>query len=115
MTLELHLHFPDPDHVVVSLDHATTQALPFAAPIGVAEMAELHWYLETYAASYTTDVDDARAARIAGDMARWGAALFAAVFTERAAQRLFNTFQDQTDAERLITIGAEHPRVLALP
>lgn len=115
MSQELHLHFPDPAHVIVSLDNALTPALPFIPPLSAAELGELRWYLETYAGRYTTDVDDQRAARLDANLPRWGAALFAAVFDAPAVNELFQQFQNGADLGRLLTISAEHPRVLALP
>ena len=37
------------------------------------------------------------------------------MFSERAAERLFNHFQDAEDGARLLTISAGHPTILALP
>ena len=115
MSLELNLRFPDPEHVIVSLDGESTEALPFTTPLRQEDHEELRWYLETYAARYTTEVDDQRAARLAQQLPAWGQALFDAVWHDRAAQRLFNAFQDSQEPGRLLTISAEHPSILALP
>lgn len=115
MSLELNLRFPDPEHVIVSLDGESTETLPFTTPLRQEEHEELRWYLETYAARYTTEVDDQRAARLAQQLPVWGQALFDAVWHDRAAQRLFNAFQDSQEPGRLLTISAEHPSILALP
>ncbi len=115
MSLELNLRFPDPEHVIISLDGETTEALPFSMPLHREEHEELRWYLETYAAHYTTEVDDQRAARLAQQLPAWGQALFDAVWHDRAAQRLLNAFQDSQEPGRLLTISAEHPSILALP
>jgi tetratricopeptide (TPR) repeat protein len=115
MSLELNLRFPSPAHVIVGLDGEDTVALPFTIPLSREDHEELRWYLETYASRYTTEVDDQRAARLAARLPFWGQALFTAVFQDRAAQRLFNTFQDSAEAGRLLTISAEHPSILALP
>lgn len=115
MSLELNLRFPDPAQVTVSLDGETTSALPFTAPLRPEDHEELRWYLETYAARYTAEVDDQRATRLTERLPAWGQALFAAVFDDRAAQRLFNAFQDDTADDRLLTISAEQHAILALP
>jgi tetratricopeptide (TPR) repeat protein len=70
--------------------------------------------LEVYGISYTTNVDDERAERISNKLPQWGADLFNAVFSNRAAQRIFNDFQDEEE-ERLLTINASHPAILSLP
>jgi hypothetical protein len=71
--------------------------------------------LEVYPTHYTTEVDDAQAARIADQMPRWGGALFTAVFQHPTAARLIHSFQDQAEMGRLLTINSEHPTVLGQP
>jgi tetratricopeptide (TPR) repeat protein len=119
MALELSLLFPDLEHVVVRLhvDGDITDAAPqpFSSPLDATAQHDLHWYLEVYPAHYTTEVDDARAARLADQLPRWGEALFTAVFHSREAARLFNRFQDAAEAGRLLTISSGHPAVLAQP
>ncbi|MCL4204545.1 MAG: tetratricopeptide repeat protein [Pirellulaceae bacterium] len=44
-----------------------------------------------------------------------GKALFHAVFDHRAAQRLFNRFQDADDRQRVLTINSQDASILALP
>lgn len=115
MNPELNLRFPDSDHVIVRYHDRDTQALDFVAPLQASDLQDIRWYLEVYAVSYTTDVDDERANRIAERLPHWGAQLFRAVFASRTANRLFDAFQDQEDAARLLTISASHPQILALP
>ena len=64
MTLELNLRFADPSHFIVSLTGDGTKALEFVSPFAAKDHEQIRWYIETYAAHYTTDVDDAEARRI---------------------------------------------------
>lgn len=89
--------------------------LPFTNPIPSKDLDDLGWYIETYAAHSLGDPDDDEAKRIASQLPAWGKARFNAVFADRAAQRLFNAFQDTEGDSRLLTISAEHPGILALP
>jgi hypothetical protein len=115
MPIELNLRFPDPAHVVVRYDGEETAALPFAIPLTAKDHQDLRWYVETYGSHSLDDPDDREAARIRDLLPAWGKRLFEAVFGDRAAERLFNRFQDAGDATRLITVSAEHPEILALP
>ncbi len=113
--MELNLRFPKVNQVVIKFDDNETEALEFVSPISEADLKDIQWYLETYAAQYTTDVDDKRAQRIAEQLPEWGEALFDAVFSDRAAQRLFNSFQDEDEEGKLVTISASYPAILSLP
>jgi tetratricopeptide (TPR) repeat protein len=113
--MELNLRFPENHQVIVTFDGQDTERLDFASPLSAADREEIRWYLETYAAHYTTDVDDKRAEGIAKKFRQWGEDLFNAVFQHRAAQRLFNYFQDENQPGRLLTISASHPAILSLP
>ncbi|MBD2202180.1 CHAT domain-containing protein [Calothrix sp. FACHB-1219] len=113
--MELNLRFPENNQVIVTFDGQETDRLDFASPLNAADREEIRWYLETYAAHYTTDVDDKRAEGIAKKFRQWGEDLFNAVFQNRAAQRLFNYFQDENQPGRLLTISASHPAILSLP
>jgi tetratricopeptide (TPR) repeat protein len=119
MAIELTLRFATPRQVIVRLtedgEPTETEALPFQSPLHAADQRELQWYLEVYPTQYTTEVDDARAARIADQLSRWGAALFTAVFQHPAAARLIHRFQDRAEVGRLLTINSEHPTVLGQP
>ncbi|MBD2165997.1 CHAT domain-containing protein [Calothrix membranacea FACHB-236] len=113
--MELNLSFPENHQVIVKFDGQDTDRLDFASPLSAADREEIRWYLETYAARYTTDVDDKRAEGIAKKFRQWGEDLFNAVFQHRTAQRLFNYFQDENQPGRLLTISASHPVILSLP
>ena len=115
MTKELNLRFPDEKHVIVRLDSDESGELPFKNPLRAKDRKDIHWYLEVYGVRSLDDPDDSEAARIAAQLPVWGKALFDAAFHDRAAQRLFNTFQDSDEQARLLTVSAEHPSILALP
>jgi hypothetical protein len=70
MACELGLRFDDPAHVVVTLNHGrriqTARAREFVAPFDVKAQGDRQWYFEVYPVQYTTEIDDERAARIAG-------------------------------------------------
>ena len=113
--MELKLRFPENNQVIVTFDRQETDKLDFASPLSAADREDIRWYLEIYAARYTTDVDDQRAEGIATKFRQWGEDLFNAVFQHWAAQRLFNDFQNQNQPGRLLTISASHPAILSLP
>jgi hypothetical protein len=113
MSLELNLRFPDLGHVIVRLDedgdHDESAALPFRGPLTEPDQQDLQWYLEVYAAQYTTEVDDERAQRIAARLPDWGAALWQAVFGDDVkARRLFDRFLQQAEPGRLLTVSSDH-------
>jgi len=115
MTCHVDLQFPGPDQVIVSLEDETTAALEFVNPMTAKDRKDVQWYIEVYGALSLADPDEKEAQRVAAKLPEWGKALFEAVFSDRAAARLFNRFQDSKDRARLVTISAEHPAVLALP
>lgn len=115
MNPRLNLTFPDPAHVIVRLGSSFTQPLDFANPLTQTDLEQIRWYLETYAASYTTDVDDQQAQSIEQRFPAWGQALFAATLGQFVAQAAFTNFYNQKQPGRLLTIGASHPDILALP
>jgi tetratricopeptide (TPR) repeat protein len=115
MTLELNLRFPKTNEVIVSFEGEDSGTLLFTDPLTAKDRKDIQWYLEVYGAHSLGDPDDAEAARIAAQLPAWGKALFDAVFGNRAAQRLFNDFQDRRDDSRLLTISAEQPAILSLP
>ena len=100
MSLELNLQFPDPEHVIVTFGTTITGALPFASPLTDDDRKEISWYLESYAAHYSTDVDDEHANRVRLQLPVWGEALFTAAFTNRGARRIFQRFQDAEEQSR---------------
>lgn len=115
MALELNLSFKSPDQLMVCLGGSHTDTLTFVSPITPAELKEISWYFETYAALYTTEVDDHRAKRIAGYFPEWGDKLFSSVFYDQHSFKLFQKFQSEYQHSRFITISATHPTILALP
>ncbi|MBL9126514.1 MAG: hypothetical protein JNL97_02650, partial [Verrucomicrobiales bacterium] len=117
MSTELNLRFPDDQHVIVRLgsDDDGSGQLSFTNPLTPKDLQDLAWYVETYGAHSLGDPDDREAARITGLLREWGKKLFNAVFTDREAERRFNSFQDAEGDSRLLTISAEHPAILALP
>ncbi|CAN1210039.1 CHAT domain-containing protein [Tumidithrix helvetica PCC 7403] len=113
--IELNVRFASPDRKAIKFDDRETDALEFVAPVNDRDRAEMRWYLESYAAHYMMDVDDRRAERIEAQLPVWGAALFEAIFGDRAAARMFNDFQDSDGRGKILTIGASHPLILSLP
>ena len=115
MSTELSLRFMKNNRVIVGFSGEESGELPFKNPLTAKDRDELRWYLELYGAHSLGDPDDEEAKRIAARLPDWGKALFDAVFGDRAAQRLFNAFQDSDDEARLLTISAESPAILGLP
>ncbi|BAY28322.1 TPR domain protein [Nostoc carneum NIES-2107] len=113
--MELNLRFPEINQVIVRLDDQETNTLNFISPLTAEDLEDIRWYFEVYAKSYTADVDDEGAKRIEENFQQWGTGLFEAVFQNRAAQRIFNDFQDADEPGRLLTISASHPAILSLP
>ncbi|MGA1408504.1 MAG: tetratricopeptide repeat protein [Prochlorotrichaceae cyanobacterium] len=93
----------------------TSQGMPFTSPVTESDRKEIRWYLETYAASYTSEADDQQAARIAEKLPRIGLALFEAVFQDFTAQQFFTRFLADTQPGRSLTIETNEPEVLMLP
>ncbi|MDM8541855.1 tetratricopeptide repeat protein [Desulfococcaceae bacterium HSG9] len=115
MTTELHLTFPDPNHFMVKFDDEDTEAIEFIPPYSDEDRERLQWYLEQYPVRYMTEIDDQKAEDIADCLQKQGEKLFEAVFTKRNAQRIFNTFQDNTEPGRMLTVSSRHPEILSLP
>ncbi len=59
MSLELILRFAALHRVEVTFDGVSAE-VDFESPLDEDDLKELRWYLETYAAGYTADVDDQR-------------------------------------------------------
>ena len=116
MAAELSLIFPDAGHVEVTLQQgsgiARSPANPFTAPLDQKTRQDLTWYLESYPVHYTTEIDDVRAADVAGDLKKHGGALFEAAFPSQAARRLFERFLGFQEPGRLLTVGSLDPAVL---
>ncbi|MGR9051926.1 MAG: hypothetical protein ACU84J_04695, partial [Gammaproteobacteria bacterium] len=64
MPTELVIRFTDTNAFTVAFDEQQSGPLTFQSPLEDADFEDLSWYLETYAAGYITDVDDARASNI---------------------------------------------------
>jgi tetratricopeptide (TPR) repeat protein len=119
MAAELSLIFPDASHVEVTLQQASgtsrSPANSFTAPLDQKTRQDLTWYLESYPVHYTTEIDDIRAAGVAGDLKKHGSALFDAAFASQAARRLFERFLESQETVRLLTVSSLDPAVLAQP
>ena len=113
--IELNVRFTGSDLFVIKFDDRETEAIAFVSPVNDDDRGEIRWYLESYAAHYMMDVDDRRAERIEAKLPEWGKALFEAIFSDRVAARIFNDFQDADEKGKVLTIGASHPAILALP
>ncbi|MDD3326480.1 MAG: tetratricopeptide repeat protein [Zoogloea sp.] len=113
---EIVFRFPTPTTVSVAFDGTDSGEHPFTDPLSLPDREALRWYLETYAARSLDAADDDQARRIRQRLAEIGQALFdAACGAHRAAQRLFDRFQESTDAQRVLTIESQHAPILALP
>ena len=106
MSVELNLVFPDKDHFCVRFDGTDSGALEFTNPLTAKDRKEIQWYLEVYGSHWSDEPDDIEARRIANQLPVWGKALFDAVFSDSAAARLFNSFQDRERAGAV----THHPR-----
>jgi hypothetical protein len=112
---ELALNFSSNTEVNVSFDGTDSGKLDFANPVTEQDRDEIRWYVETYGAKSLADPDDREARRIKARLPEIGKALFKSVFDNRAAQRLFNRFQDADDRQRVLTINSQDASILALP
>ncbi|NQV28189.1 MAG: tetratricopeptide repeat protein [Rhodopirellula sp.] len=115
MSLELNLRFTNAENVEVKLGEEDSGTLPFSNPLTPKDHADLRWYLETYGAYSLGDPDDKQARDVKSRLPLIGKALFDAVFSNRAAQRLFDRFQDADDKDRQLSIAGEQAEVLSLP
>ena len=115
MSLELNLIFNNPEQFVLQAPTGKLKTLDFKNPIAPADLQDIRWYLETYPGEYTTDVDDDLAQRIKGRLSEWGTALFNATLAQFDAQEAFHEFFRNKQPGRVLTIGASHPQILALP
>jgi CHAT domain-containing protein len=115
MSVELDLVFTGKDHVEVRFGRTDSGKLKFTNPLTAKDRKDIQWYLEVYGSHWSDEPDDIEARRIADKLPVWGKALFDAVFGDSAAARLFNSFQDQREQARLLTIRAEDPAILSIP
>ena len=113
--IELNVRFTSSDRFVIKFDDRETDALEFVAPVNDGDRAEIRDYLEKYTSLYMMDVDDRSAERTEAKLPLWGAALFEAIFSGGDAKEIFNDFQDSDEQDKILTISASHPLILALP
>lgn len=113
MSQELNLKFRTTNKVSVHFNGRDTEEFNFKSPLTDEDKKDIQWYLETYAALYTADVDDQRAEKIVAKLPQWGKDLFNAVFKTRAAYRLYEDFLEAQG--HLLTISAKQPAILSLP
>lgn len=113
--LELVLRFPSFDQINVAFDGTDSGSLPFANPVTDKDRSDIRWYVETYGAHSLADPDDKEASRIEARLPEIGKALFRAVFEDRAAQRLFDRYQDTEGRHRVFTIDSQSAAILSLP
>ncbi len=114
---EIVLRFPGPTQVSVSFDGTDSGLLPFTNPVTGQDRKDISWYVETYGAHSLADPDDTEARRIEARLLKIGKALFDAVFggDNRAAERIFNRFQDADSEHRVLTIDTQSAAILSLP
>jgi hypothetical protein len=115
MSLEFNLEFPTENQVIVRFNGQKSDTVNFQSPITSENLKDIHWYLEIYAALYTTEIDDQRAQKIAQQLPLWGAKLLKSVLSEPKTINLFRQFKRQAQPGRLLTISASHPAILSLP
>jgi tetratricopeptide (TPR) repeat protein len=113
MNSELIVRFATLDRVVVTFDGVEAE-VPFVSPLSEEDLAELRWYLESYTASYTADIDDGRAQRLKDQLKNWGEALYRSVFQGDTIER-FIDFRNLRESGRVVTVQASHPVLLSLP
>jgi hypothetical protein len=117
MSIELLLSFSDAHELTVTFDGRSSRPIGFQNPIAAAALQEVRWYLETYGAQYTADVDDDRAWRIVSNFKKMGIALYKSVFPDSACAEghLIGDFLKLDLPGRLVTIQSGRPEILALP
>jgi len=113
--IELNVRFTSSDRFVIKFDDRETDAQEFVAPVNDSDRAEIRDYLEKYTSLYMMDVDDRSAERTEAKLPLWGASLFEAIFSGGDAKEIFNDFQDSDKRDKILTISASHPLILALP
>ena len=113
--IELNVRFTSCDRFVIKFNDRETDALEFKAPVNDGDRAEMRWYLEKYTSLYMMDVDDRSAERTETKLPVWGAALFEVIFSGGDAKAIFKDFQDSDERDKILTVSAIHPLILALP
>lgn len=112
---ELVLSFHCSDQVNVAFAGTESSSLPFVNPVTEKDRADIRWYVEIYGAHSLADPDDNEARRIEARLPEIGKALFQAAFGARAAQRLFDRYQDAEGQHRVLTIDSQSAAILSLP
>ena len=112
---ELSLHFSSKTEVNVSFDGTESGTLSFTNPVTEKDRSDIRWYVETYGSASLADPDDQEARRIEARLPEIDKALFDAVFDNRAAQRVFDRFQDADSKQRVLTINSQDASILSLP
>ena len=112
---ELVLKFSSNTQVNVSFDGTESGRLDFANPVTAKDRTDIRWYVETYGSASLAEPDDKEAERIQARLREIGKAIFRAVFDKRAAQRVFNRFQDAESQQRVLTINSQDASILSLP
>jgi tetratricopeptide (TPR) repeat protein len=118
MNPELILNFAAANQLTVSFAGESSGTIAFQSPFSEADLQEVRWYLEQYAAQYGTEIEDDRAARVTVRLKQWGTELYRrAVMADPdgGAARLFAAFLDEQEAGRVLTVRAVQPEILALP
>ena len=115
ISTELALNFSSNTEVNVSFDGTESGKLAFANPVTDKDRFDIRWYIETYGSAWIAEPDFQEAERIESLLPELGKALFNAVFNDRAAQRLFNQFQDADSRQRVLTINSQDASILSLP
>jgi len=113
--IELNVRFTSSDRFVIKFDDRETDALEFVAPVNDGDRTEIRDYLEKYTSLYMMDVDDRSAERTEAKLPLWGAALFETIFSGGDTKEIFKDFQDSDERDKILTISASHPLILALP
>lgn len=112
---ELTLNFSSNTEVNVSFDGTESGQLAFANPITGKDRTDIRWYVETYGSASLAKPDDDEAKRIKSRLPAIGKAIFEAVFDDRPAQRLFDSFQNADSQQRVLTINAQDASILSIP
>jgi hypothetical protein len=115
MDYALELSFPDPDHVLVTFQGATSGSVDFTNPLQASDYEENRWYLEVYATHSLGDPDDAQAKQVVARLPVWGKALFRSVLESRAAIPIYNRFRSAGQRAGLLTVTAADAAILRVP
>ncbi|MBU1172464.1 MAG: tetratricopeptide repeat protein [Proteobacteria bacterium] len=113
---ELTLSFTGTDSVTVRFSDESTAPMAFTHTLSDQDREDIRGCLDSYDTQDTTNRDDARADRIAGQRLSWGESLYDAVFQDGHAGRLFQAFYDTLNNDHgVMTIDTCEATVLSLP